>query len=280
MIKYLFVQLLILAAIPACAQQPSASITVPLIPAPLQATVQTQGFTLNNGAVITVPDKPQIVENAHWVAGLIREHAGISLEVSSHLDKSAAIRMGLPGEETMRELFRAAGLEPVQLDEAYHLVIGPNGVSLDAGSEAGLFRGMATLWQLLTAGSEGSGKLPGLEILDAPEFAWRGLMLDSARHMQSVEFIKNYIDWMSLHKLNVFHWHLTDDQAWRLEIKAYPKLASVGGFRVPAGAAPAADIDEETGKPRLYGGYYSHKEVREIVAHAASRHITATVLAP
>jgi hexosaminidase len=79
---------------------------------------------------------------------------------------------------------------------------------------------------------------------------------------------------MALHKLNVLHWHLTDDQAWRLEIKKYPKLTSVGAWRVPAGAAPRADIDPATGKPRLYGGFYTQAQVREIVAHAASRHIT------
>src|SRR5438876_859419 len=84
----------------------------------------------------------------------------------------------------------------------------------------------------------------------AARVAWRGLMLDSARHYQSPEFILKFIDWMALHKLNVFHWHLTDDQAWRLEIKKYPRLTSVGAWRVPAGAAPASDIDPATGRPR------------------------------
>ena len=94
-------------------------------------------------------------------------------------------------------------------------------------------------------------------------------MLDSARHYQSPEYIKQFIDWMALHKLNVLHWHLTDDQAWRLEIKKYPKLTSVGAWRVPAGQAPRADIDPATGKPRLYGGFYTQDQVREIVAYAA-----------
>ena len=80
--------------------------------------------------------------------------------------------------------------------------------------------------------------------------------------------------WMALHKLNVLHWHLTDDQAWRLEIKKYPRLTSVGAWRVPAGAAPASDIDPTTGRPRLYGGFYSQDTVRKIVAHASERNIT------
>src|SRR5678815_1588404 len=87
-------------------------------------------------------------------------------------------------------------------------------------------------------------------------------MLDSARHYQSPEYIKQFIDWMALHKLNVLHWHLTDDQAWRLEIKKYPRLTSVGAWRVPEGQAPRKDIDPATGKPRLYGGFYTHVKAR------------------
>jgi hexosaminidase len=113
-----------------------------------------------------------------------------------------------------------------------------------------------------------------MKIVDSPRFAWRGLMLDSARHYQSPEFILQLIDWMALHKLNVLHWHLTDDQAWRLEIKRYPRLTSVGAWRVPAGAAAAADIDPATGRPRLYGGFYSQETVRRIVAHASERNVT------
>jgi hexosaminidase len=214
-------------------------------------------------------------ESVTWLAGLISEQTGHELLVSGPGEAGGGIRLALAGEKAMLEKFKAAGLMPPgQMAEAYMLLISPDGVTIHAAGEAGLFYGMVSLWQILSALPAESREWPGLEILDAPEFAWRGLMLDSARHMQSVEFIKQHLDWMSLHKLNVFHWHLTDDQAWRLEIKAYPRLAEVGGFRVPAGAAPAADIDPATGKPRLYGGYYSQQQVREIVAHAARRHIT------
>ena len=128
-----------------------------------------------------------------------------------------------------------------------------------------------TLWQLLTAKpQQGIGvDVPALTIKDAPRFAWRGLMLDSARHFQSPEYIKQFIDWMALHKLNVLHWHLTDDQAWRLEIKKYPRLTTVGAWRVPAGDAAKANIDPATGKPRVIGGFYTQDQVREIVAYAA-----------
>ena len=160
--------------------------------------------------------------------------------------------------------------------EAYALSVTPKGVTITARTPAGLFYGAVTLWQLITAEPmQGlSVDVPALRINDAPRFAWRGLMLDSARHFQSPEYIKRFIDWMALHKLNVLHWHLVDDQGWRLEIKKYPKLTSVGAWRVPAGQAPLADIDPATGKPRQYGGFYTQDQVRDIVAHAAKRHIT------
>jgi hexosaminidase len=159
--------------------------------------------------------------------------------------------------------------------EAYSLVVKPDGVKVTARTPAGLFYGGVTLWQLLTLTppQSGIGQIAAVEIRDAPRFAWRGLMLDSCRHYQSVEYIKKFIDNMAQHKLNVLHWHLTDDQAWRLEIKKYPKLTSVGGWRVPAGQAPRADIDPKTGKPRLHGGIYTQAQAREIVAYAAARHI-------
>ena len=132
------------------------------------------------------------------------------------------------------------------------------------------------LWRsdVVAAGTRRQRSIPALQIDDAPRFRWRGLMLDSARHYQSPQFIERLIDTMALHKLNVLHWHLTDDQAWRLEIKKYPKLTEVGAWRVPAGPAAAADIDPATGRPRLYGGFYTQDQVREIVAYAAARHIT------
>ena len=99
-------------------------------------------------------------------------------------------------------------------------------------------------------------------------------MLDSVRHFQSVDFIKTLIDAMAREKLNVLQWHLTDDQGWRLEIKKYPRLTEVGAWRVPAGAAEQLDIDPRTGRPRLYGGYYSQDQVRDLVAYAAARNIT------
>ena len=143
-----------------------------------------------------------------------------------------------------------------------------------AATPAGLFHGGTTLLQLVAPGKTARAAIPALTVDDAPRFAWRGIMLDSARHFQSPEFIRRFIDAMAMHKLNVLHWHLTDDQAWRLEIRKHPALTRVGAWRVPAGAAALADIDPATGKPRLYGGFYSQRTVRALVAYAAARAIT------
>ncbi len=140
-------------------------------------------------------------------------------------------------------------------DEGYFLSITPFEVFLRAARPAGLFYGAQTLRQLLMASPAGMPlSLPCLEIVDRPRYAWRGFMLDCCRHFFPKEFIKKCLDEMALFKLNRFHWHLTDDQAWRIEIKEYPELA------------------ERAGKPT--GGCYTQEDVREIVAYAAERFIT------
>ncbi len=110
--------------------------------------------------------------------------------------------------------------------EAYSLDVTDDGITVRASDPRGLFYGAVTLWQLATADAADAGpaKIPQLSIEDGPRFAWRGFMLDSARHYQPPAFIRQLIDWMALHKLNVLHWHLTDDQGWRLEIRQYPEL--------------------------------------------------------
>lgn len=155
--------------------------------------------------------------------------------------------------------------------EAYVLDTATDGITVRANDERGLFYGAVTLWQLSTQGGEAGIRIPALHIEDAPRFGWRGLMLDSARHFQSVDEIKRLLDAMAMHKLNSFHWHLTDDQGWRIEIKRYPKLTEVGGCRIPAGDGGK---DPATGKPKPYCGYYTQDQIREVVKYAAERHIT------
>ncbi len=153
--------------------------------------------------------------------------------------------------------------------ESYRLAVTSTRIDLAAGSEAGLFRGMQTLRQLLAMPG---GRIPALRIEDAPRFAWRGAHLDVARHFFPVEFVKRYIDLLSRYKLNTFHWHLTDDQGWRIEIRKYPRLTEVGAWRKET--MVEKNFDPYVGDGVRYGGYYTQDEIREVVAYAAERHIT------
>jgi len=155
--------------------------------------------------------------------------------------------------------------------ESYLLEVAPGGASITAGDQAGLFYGAVTLLQLATLDESGPIRLPALRIEDAPRFPWRGFMLDSARHFWSVEQVKQVIDAMALHKLNTLHWHLTDDQGWRVEIRRHPRLVEAGSCRLPAGDGA---IDPASGQPRPYCGHYTQEQVREVVAYAAQHHIT------
>ena len=154
-------------------------------------------------------------------------------------------------------------------DEAYAIDIDAKRALVRARTAQGLQHGAVTLWQLATDANGPRSTLPAVGIEDAPRFAWRGAMLDSARHFQSVDEVKRIIDAMVVHKLNVFHWHLTDDQGWRIEIKRYPKLTDVGGCRQPSGDA-GTDAD---GKPVRYCGWYSQEQIRDVVKYAAERNI-------
>ncbi|WBO21858.1 family 20 glycosylhydrolase [Sphingomonas abietis] len=153
--------------------------------------------------------------------------------------------------------------------EAYRLEVTPAAITIRASGDAGLFYGAETLFQL--AASARDGRIAAVTIADKPAFAWRGMMLDSVRHFQPPAYIEQLLDRMASEKLNVFHWHLTDDQGWRVPIDRYPRLIEIGAWRVPAGAEGR---DPKTGKPVRYGGFYTKDEIRGIVAYAAARHIT------
>ncbi len=152
--------------------------------------------------------------------------------------------------------------------ESYELVVTPEEISINASGGVGFFWAIQTLLQIV----EPNGITPCYSIVDTPRFAWRGLHLDCGRHFQSVDSIKKHIDTMALHKLNIFHWHLTEDQGWRLEIKRYPKLTEVGSRREgTCWGHIAQEHLESDGVP--YGGYYTQDDAREIVQHARNRGI-------
>lgn len=245
-------------AVQAASPAPAASVSV--IPAPLDVKPAAGEFVFGAKARVASNGAGSEAVAKHFVELAQRTH-GFDLPLAGNKASTGAI------------LFEISRNAPAA-SESYSLRVTPKGITVSAREPKGLFYGAVTLWQLLGNPESGPPRIRSVTIEDAPRFRWRGLMLDTARHYQSPEFIKKFIDWMALHKLNVFHWHLTDDQAWRLEIRKYPKLTSVGAWRVPAGPAAAADIDPATGKPRLYGGFYTQDQVREIVAYAAARHIT------
>lgn len=152
--------------------------------------------------------------------------------------------------------------------ESYRLVVGSGGAAITAADSAGLFYGLHTLRQLVEAGAP----VRGIDIADAPRFPYRGMHLDVARHFMPVAFVKRYIDLLARHKLNTFHWHLTDDQGWRIEIARYPRLTSVGGCRSETMVARSFDPYVGDGTPHC--GFYTQAEIRDVVAYAARRHVT------
>ena len=262
-----------IATLAACAAPPPAQTPTPavesaplaVIPAPATVEHHAGEFDLVAGTRVYGGGTADGGWVARYFVDLVRRSPTLSLRLA---DADAAA----PNGGVRFVIDPAAPARP----GAYVLGIEQSGVTVAARDRTGLLYGAITLWQMTAATGSHDGRvvLPALRIEDAPRFSWRGLMLDSARHYQSPEFIERFIDWMVLHKLNVLHWHLTDDQAWRLEIRKYPELTSIGAWRVPAGRAAAHDIDPATGRPRLYGGYYTQDTVRHLVRYAAERGVT------
>ena len=150
--------------------------------------------------------------------------------------------------------------------EGYVMTVSQKGITIQGGTAAGVFYGIQTLRKAVNEGSI----MPAAIITDAPRFGCRGMMLDCSRHFWSTEFIKKFIDLLAMHNMNTFHWHLTDDQGWRIEINKYPKLTTIGSQRTGTILGTNSDLDD--GIP--HGGFYTQQEARDIVKYAQERHIT------
>lgn len=230
--------------------------SVPVLPRPALVETRSGAFTVAADTPILVPagnaDAQRIGE---LLSGYLQQVRGLKLAVSAGQGEAAArpaIVLAIDPQ--------AGGAG----DEGYELDVSPQGIRVAARAPAGLYYGAVTLWQLLTPDS-GRGlppPVPAVHIVDSPRFAWRGLMLDVSRQFMPPEFVKQLIDWMALHKLNTLHWHLSDDQGWRLEVRKYPRLTEVGAWRTPAGGGPRT------------GGYYTQEQVRDIVRYAAERYVS------
>lgn len=242
----------------ACATQAPKQATGPvdatplsLIPMPAQLTRAPGEYRIDaKTPIVVAPGDAAAKRVAGQLQGWVRQARGFAPAI---VEAKVATGISLATRSTVKG------------HEAYTLDVDAKGVRIAANDETGLFYGAVTYWQLLTDPASQNG-VPGLHIVDAPRFAWRGLMLDSSRHFQSVHEIEHLIDQMAMHKLNTFHWHLTDDQGWRLRIDKYPKLTEVGSCRKAVGS--------DTAGGDSYCGFYTKDDAKQIVAYAAERHIT------
>jgi hexosaminidase len=235
-----------------------------LLPQPAQMHPAAHGaVTVSDGdrVLVQAEGDAQALAVARRFAALVTTTRGLHLRVQTQADKQAPAAI----------VFRLDSQADVANDAGYRIAIGHGKIEVAARTARGLFYGGATVWQLLTPDAirNTPAHVADGSIVDHPRFAWRGLMLDSARHFQSVTDIKKLIDWMSLNKLNVLHWHLSDDQGWRIEIPQYPELVKIGACRQAVG--PDAALTGGPDKP--YCGFYTDAEVRDIVHYAAERFI-------
>lgn len=259
-----FVTMLASLTFAAPATQPSAAINI--VPRPVSLSLREGNFQLNSATAILTDDGAR--STAEQLANYLRPATGFDLPID-HSDAGRTNAIELSIDPSLAKLG----------EEGYRLLVTPERIEIRAPSAAGAFYGVQTLRQLLPAeifaASPQSGvawAVPCVQIEDYPRFAWRGLMLDCSRHFFPKEFVERFIDLLALHKMNSFHWHLTDDQGWRLEIKKYPKLTSIGAWRKETLVGHAGkEAPKYDGVP--YGGFYTQQDVREIVAYAAARHV-------
>jgi len=239
-----------------------------IIPLPAAIQVLSGQFILTPETDIVYPaDNEEIKKIAEYLNQLVFKSAGFQLSLSdSDHPQQKSIQL-LTGE------FPDIG------KEGYHLKSSRKGVQISANEPNGLFYGVITLWQLFPTGSVtgNSITIPAVQITDMPRFPWRGAHLDVGRHFFDTDFIKEYIDIIALHKMNVFHWHLTDDQGWRIEIKKYPLLTETGAWRDETVIGhPWRNRDKGPVKYDgiRHGGFYTQNEIKEIIEYAADRYIS------
>ena len=237
-----------------------------VIPKPVKAIVHEGEFLINSQTKILFnSDDKELKEVIDLASEFITTVSGSNVEsahlLNNELKGNILVQLNSP-------------LEPELGTEGYSLRIKNDRVFLNANSVKGIFYGFQTIWQMLTRSE--NVQLTCADIIDYPRFAWRGLHLDVSRHFMPVDFIYKFIDYIAIHKMNVFHWHLVDDQGWRIEIKKYPKLTEVGAWRVDREDKHWNNRKEPVKKSEkpTYGGFYSQEEVKAIVDYASQRQVT------
>ena len=255
--RYLHYLILFLAfLLTQCNSKPEEVEEIAIIPKP-QNLIKKQGdFLIENSVAITADES--LFSVSSYLVKYLSEEIGISLNPKS----------------SNNQIILSVNSN-IENDEGYTLSVNSDEIKIEAKNEKGAFYAVQSLMQLfpITTEKNKSIKIPALSIEDSPRFKYRGMHLDVGRHMYSVDFIKKYIDMMARLKLNTFHWHLTEDQGWRIEIKKYPKLQEIAAFRKETLIGHYSDQPHKfDGEP--YGGFYTQEQIKEIVAYAQERHIT------
>ena len=215
---------------------------IAIVPKPVKTDWKKGNFTINKKTVLVISSSEE-KKSADFLNSYLEQFYGFKLTIGK---KPVSDFISLSAKHTYTSVIHGR----------YTFIVSPASVNINGDNEEGVFYGVQTLIQLLPADKSGELKIPAVSIEDFPRFAYRGLMLDRGRHFFSVGFVKKYIDYIALHKLNYFHWHLTDDQGWRIEIKKYPKLTEVGSCRncTIVGHHPGTGNDNEK-----QCGYYEKK---------------------
>ena len=249
---------LALAGLFASCQSAQQEANYQIIPMPQEiVTAQGSPFILKSSVKILYPEgNEKMQRNAKFLADYLKTATG----------KDFAIEAGTEGKNA---IVLALGTEN-ENPESYQMKVTGDGITITGPTEAGVFYGIQSLRKSLPVAVGADISMPAVEINDAPRFGYRGAHFDTSRHFFTVDEVKTYIDMMALHNMNRFHWHITEDQGWRLEIKKYPKLTEIGSKRTET--VIGRNSGEYDGKP--YGGFYTQEQAKEIVAYAAERYIT------
>lgn len=258
----------------------------------LSLTAIAHGVGANTPAVIPLPQKMELRDGAFQLTAGTRVYVDpASLATGHFLTERLRLSTGFPLKTRVKYFGRGAVPGGIFLTtrnadeklgpEGYDLTVTPDSVVIRAPAQAGLFYGVQTLFQLLPPEifatnlvPDAAWQIPCVHIEDWPRFKWRGFLLDVSRHFFSKSEVETFLDAMAMHKLNVFHWHLTDDHGWRIEIKKYPRLTQIGAWRPGGGFGFDPKTTSAYGPDGRYGGFYTQADIREVVKYAAARHIT------
>ncbi|MCK5456984.1 MAG: beta-N-acetylhexosaminidase, partial [Melioribacteraceae bacterium] len=260
----LLIPLLALLFIVGCGQKSS---DLSIIPEPKELEVNSGHFEINKETKIVVDSNdPKVKGVADYFVEQLNSVSGYSIKITTLLEKNSSKNL---------ITFTDKNLDSSLGDEGYSLTSNEDEIIV-TGTPHGLFYGVQTLFQLLPKEifsnknvANINWSIPSVKIKDVPRFKWRGMHLDVCRHIFPLSFIKKYIDYIAMHKMNVFHWHLTEDQGWRIEIKKYPKLTKIGAWRK---GTQVRKTQKDDGVP--YGGFYTQDQIREVVKYAEERFVT------